>query len=55
METQKLIKENTKELHQAYVDGEYTIKELEELHKTAISDEEFEIAVSIRDVLNMIK
>lgn len=48
------IHQNTTELHQGYVDGEYTIDELKELHKLAVSEEEFEVAVSIRDVLDMI-
>jgi protein-arginine kinase activator protein McsA len=53
-EVKKTIELNTKELLQGFDDELITYEEINELHKEAVADEEYEVAVSIRDVLNII-
>ena len=54
LETEKAINENTADLRQLYYDGLVTYDELRELHKEAVNEREYEVAVSIRDILNEI-
>lgn len=53
-EVKKTIELNTEELLQGFDDNKITYEELRDLHKKAVADEEYEVAVSIRDVLNII-
>ncbi len=52
---QKIIEENTEDLIQGYNEGLISITDMEELLKEAEIDEEYEIAISIRNVLKTIK
>ena len=49
-----IIDENRNELLQGYKDGLCDKKDIEDLLKTATEDEEYEVAISIKEVLNII-
>jgi hypothetical protein len=53
-ETLKAIKENTETLYNHYKKGEISKEEILELRQEAIDDEEYEVAVSIKKVLDTI-
>ena len=53
-ETLEAIKENTKTLYNHYKKGEISKEEILELRQEAIDDEEYEVAVSIKKVLDTI-
>jgi hypothetical protein len=48
------IKENTESLHHLFIEGNVSETEIKELLNTAIEDEEYEVAVSIKEVLRRI-
>lgn len=48
------IKENTESLLELYKEGNVSEQEIKDLLNTAIEDEEFEVAVSIKEVLKII-
>ena len=50
-----VIDENKRELLQGYKEGLCNKQDIEELLKTATEDEEFEVAISIKEVLEIIK
>jgi hypothetical protein len=54
-ETLKAIKENTETLYNHYKKGEISKEEILELRQQAIDDEEYEVAVSIKEVLDYIE
>jgi hypothetical protein len=49
------IKQNTFTLLEGYKAGEISIVELLELEQEAVIDEEYEVAISIKEVLDYIK
>jgi hypothetical protein len=51
----KAIRENTLILLEGYKDGEISEQELLELEQQAVIDEEYEVAISIKEVLQYIK
>ena len=53
-ETLEAIKENTETLFKHYKKGEISKEEILELRQEAIDDEEYEVAVSIKKVLDTI-
>lgn len=53
-ETLEAIKENTKTLLEHYKRGEISKDEILELRQEAIDDEEYEVAISIKIVLDCI-
>jgi hypothetical protein len=54
MKLSEAIKENTITLLDGYKSGKISITELLELEKEAIIDEEYEVAISIKQVLDYI-
>lgn len=48
------IKENTESLFELYKEGNVSEQEIKDLLNTAIEDEEYEVAVSIKEVLKRI-
>jgi hypothetical protein len=50
-ELTEVIKHNTEELKQVYEKGLVTKQDIQEMLDLAISEEEYEMAISIRDVL----
>ena len=55
MKLSKAIRENTLILLEGYKDGEISEQELLELEQQAVIDEEYEVAISIKEVLQYIK
>jgi hypothetical protein len=55
MDLSKAIRENTLILLEGYKDGEISEQELLELEQQAVIDEEYEVAISIKEVLDYIK
>jgi len=54
MKLSEVINENTLTLFDGYLSGKISITELLELEQKAIQDEEYEIAISIKKVLDYI-
>jgi len=54
-ETLEAIKENTENLLEGYKSGKISKDEILELRQQAIDDEEYEVAVSIKEVLDYIE
>jgi hypothetical protein len=54
MKLSEAINENTLTLFDGYLSGKISITELLELEQEAIQDEEYEIAISIKKVLDCI-
>ena len=54
MNLKEAIKLNTSELLDGYKSGKISIVELLELEKKAVIDEEYEVAISIKEVLDYI-
>lgn len=54
MKLSEAIKQNTISLLDGYKSGQISIPELLELEKEAIVDEEYEVAISIKQVLDYI-
>ena len=54
MKLSEAILENTKTLLEHYKKGEISKKEILELEQEAIEDEEYEVAISIKEVLDII-
>jgi hypothetical protein len=53
-ETLEAIRQNTKTLLKGYERGEISKDEILELRQQAIDDEEYEVAISIKEVLDYI-
>lgn len=53
-DTLNAVNKNTHDLFQHYQRGEISKKEILELEKEAVDDEEYEVAISIKQVLDLI-
>lgn len=54
LKTLEAVKENTRTLLEHYKKGEISKKDILELEQEAIQDEEYEVAISIKEVLDYI-
>jgi len=55
LKTLEAVKENTKTLLDHYKSGEISKEDILELREEAINDEEYEVAISIKEVLDYIE
>lgn len=55
LKTLEAVKENTKTLLDHYERGEISKEDILELEEEAIADEEYEVAISIKEVLDYIE
>lgn len=55
LKTLEAVKENTETLLQHYKSNEISEEDILELEQEAIKDEEYEVAISIKEVLDYIK
>jgi hypothetical protein len=55
MKLSEAISKNTQDLLDHYKKGEISFTEILELEQEAINDEEYEVAISIKEVLDIIR
>lgn len=55
LKTLEAVKENTNTLLEHYKRGEISKEDILELEQEAIQDEEYEVAISLKEVLDYIK
>ena len=55
MNVKEVIKLNTHDLLEGYKNNKITVVELIDLEKQAVLDDEFEVAISVKSVLQYIK